>query len=418
MAETVMRGMHLDGAGAAGCDADRLRRAFALLDGWVADGVLPGAAAIVTRGGRVAGEAYLGLAHRAEGRPVDAETIWDVASITKPVTATAAMLLVERGVLSLDEPLVRYLPEFAGGPDTTYDRAAVTLRHIFAHCSGLPGFLLDNVTLRSAHAPLADFVRSWMHAPVLFAPGAYHYYSNVGILLAAEVVARAATNTLGEAVAAPMIDAFHPFVHDAILAPLGMNASALLPPEAWWGRIAWVEETGQGAAWEMGNSPYFRRLGIPWGGLYTRPRDLARFVDCVLPGAGGRGRVGFAPDAGPRLLSPAAVRTMTAVQFAPPDAPPDLAPALREGVPQTVRFRVPYGVGWSVREAGGGGGPPGELLAPGAFGHGGSTGTMTWADPTTDTVCVLLTNRATASGWTSERPRLVLFSNAVVAAAL
>ncbi len=412
-----MYGMQLDGAGAAGFDADRLRRAFALLDGWIDAGVLPGAAALVARGGQVAGEAYLGLAHRAEGWPVDSGTIWDVASITKPVTATAAMLLVERGVLSLDEPLVQYLPEFADGPYTEYDRAAVTLRHIFAHCSGLPGFLPDNVPLRSAHAPLADFVRSWLRAPVLFAPGACHLYSNVGILLAAEVIARAATDTLGRAVAAPMIEAFHPFVRDEILAPLGMGASSLLPPEAWWERIAWVEDTGQGAAWEMGNSPYFRRLGVPWGGLYTRPRDLVRLVDASLPEAAGRGRVGFAPGTGPRLLSPATVRTMTTVQFAPPDASLDLAPELREGVPSVVRPRVPWGVGWSVREVGEGG-PPGELLAPGAFGHGGSTGTLTWADPASGVACVLLTNRATASGWTSERPRLALFSNAVLAAAL
>src|SRR5919198_1673803 len=86
MAQAALRGVDVDGARAAAFDPDALRRAFRLLERWVEAGVLPGAAALVARGGRIAGEAYAGLAHRAERRPADSETVWSLASVTKPFT--------------------------------------------------------------------------------------------------------------------------------------------------------------------------------------------------------------------------------------------------------------------------------------------------------------------------------------------
>ena len=418
MVEGAARGVDVDGARGAGCDPDRLRRAFELLAGWVAEGILPGAAALVARGGRIAGEAYLGLADRGRGRPVDSDTLWGLASVTKPVTATAVTLLVEQGLLSLDEPLATLLPEFLPAPESEFDRRAVTLRHILTHSSGLPGFGPDNLALRRAERPLDDFVRSWVGQPLLFAPGAFHLYSNVGILLAAETVGRALTGGLCREVERPAVDRYHEFVHEAILAPLGMANSSLRPPPACHDRIAWVEGTGQeGERWEMANSAYYRALGIPWGGLFSRPRELVRFVDLFLPSAGGRGRVGSAgPDEpAPRIVAPATAWAMTTVQAAPPDAPPDLAPGLREGIPAVVRPRVEWGLGWQIK----GGRRPfesGDLSSPETFGHGGSTGTMVWADPASDLTCMLLTNRAAASGWPVERHRLSLFGNAVAAA--
>lgn len=213
---------------------------------------------------------------------------------------------------------------------------------------------------------------------------------------------------------------YHAFVQQQILAPLGMASSALRPPPEWDERIALVEDTGQaGEDWEVANSAYYRSLGIPWGGLFSRPRDLVRFVDCFLPDAGGRQRIGVTdPHRAPRVASPATVRAMTTVQCAPPDAPADLAPDLRNGgPPATIRPRVDWGIGWEIK------GtkplhPAGDLTAAATFSHGGSTGTLVWADPATDIACVLLTNRAMASGWTRECPYQALFANAVLAAAL
>lgn len=419
MSDTVMRGINVDGAREVGLDPDGLRRAFDLLATWVDEGVLPGVGALVARGGRIAGEAYLGLAHRDAGRPVDSDTIWGLASVTKPVTATAVMLLVEAGWLSLDEPLVRLLPEFERAPATPFDRHAVTLRHALAHCAGLPGFSEDNLALRRAHQPLAEFVRSFARQPLLFAPGTAHYYSNAGILMAAEAVGRTLAGTLGQEVAAPAVDRYHAFVHERILAPLGMDRSSLLPPPEWSERIAWVEETGQERQdWEMANSAYYRGLGIPWGGLFSRPRELVHFVDLFLPAAAGRGRLGLprGNQPGPRVVSPATARAMTTVQFAPPDAPADLAPELRDSaVPPTMRPRVEWGIGWEIKGAKRLH-PSGELTSPETYAHLGATGTLVWADPRTEVACVLLTNRALGSGWPAERPRQALFSNTVMAA--
>jgi beta-lactamase class C len=415
---TAVKGqVDVEGAAEAGLDAEALRRAFDLLATWVEADVLPGAAALVTRGGKIAGEAYLGLAKRSEGRAVDADTVWSLASVTKPFTAGAVLLLVEEGCLSLDEPLYRMLPEFLDGQSSPFDRKAVTLRHVLSHCSGLPGFSPDNTALRQAHRPLEDFVRSFGAQPLLFAPGSAHYYSNPGILLAAEAVGRALGGTLGERVQGPEVRRYHPFVHERILAPLGMGSSGLLPPEEWDGRIAWVERTGtEGMDWEGANSRYYRTLGIPWGGLYSRPRELVRYVDLFLPRARGGQRVGVSGGEGVQLVGPATAQAMTAVQFGPPDAPPELAPELRDSAARTPPLAVvEWGLGWTVK----GSKRPhfsGELTSAQTYGHLGATGTMVWADPAQDVACVLLTNRTLVSGWTQERPRQALFSNAVMAA--
>jgi CubicO group peptidase (beta-lactamase class C family) len=416
MPDPTVRGLQLDTARDAGLDPDALRRAFGLLEGWVAEGTLPAAAAIVARGGQIAGEAYVGDA-QPDGRPADSDTVWGLASITKPVTATAVLLLVERGLVALDEPIYTLLPEFLDAPATPFDRRAVTLRHLLAHCSGLPGFPPDNLALRRAHQPLAAFVRAMSRQPLLCAPGTLHYYSNCGIALAAEVVGRACTGTLRQPVAAPAIDAYHPFVHEAILAPLGMASSALRPPDDWRDRLAWVQDTGQeGEDFEMTNSRYYRSLGIPWGGLFSRPRELLRFVDLFLPAAAGRQRVGVAAP-GPRLVAPATVQAMTSVQFAPPDAPADLAPELRDGSPpEVIRPRVEWGLGWQVKGTKRAH-DSGDLTSPETYSHGGATGTFAWADPQADLACVLLTNRAMRSGWHTDQQRFARFNNAIRAAA-
>ena len=420
MAAEGWRGTNLENARDCGFDPDRLWRAFGLLDGWIKDGVLPGAAALVARGGRIVGETYVGLANRTENRPVDSSTIWGLASITKPFTATAVMQLVEHGVLSLDEPAYRYLPDFLDAPETAFNRRHVTLRHLLTHSSGLPGFSEDNFDLRRARQPLSAFVQSFMRQPLFFAPGTAHIYSNPAILMAAEIVARAVSGKLGQSMTAPQIQSFLDHVRSQILEPLGMASSSMSPPDEWNDRRAWVEGTGQeGTDWEMANSAYYRGLSFPWGGLFSTPRDLGRFTDLFLPSAQGRPRVvgrPVVPVEPIQFLSPVTTAAMTAIQFAPPDAPAETARDLRDGSPRTpLLAAVEWGLGWEVK----GTKRPnrtGELTSAATFSHAGATGTVVWADPETDVVCVFLTNRTLASGWTTEQPRQAMFSNAVMSA--
>jgi CubicO group peptidase (beta-lactamase class C family) len=395
----------LDGARELGFDPDRLKRAFLLLDGWAHEGVIPGAGALVARGEAVAGEAYIGLANKSTGAPADERTVWSLASVTKPFTAAAVMLLVEEGLLSLDEPVQTLIPEFAEGETSTFDRARVTLRHALAHCSGLPGFSPDNTDLRKAHQPLEAFVRSFGQQALYFEPGSHHLYSNPGILLAAEAVGRALDGTLGQRLETPAVGRYHSFVHDHILKPLSMDSSSLKPPADWDARIAVVERTGQeGTDYEMANTAYYRSLGIPWGGMFSTPRDLVRFVQLFLPA-----------DAPSGPLSRFARQAMISVQFAPPDASPETAPNLRDAAAHAPpRPAVEWGIGWELKGTKRGF-RSGELTSPATYSHAGATGTMVWGCPLTGVSCVLLTNQTLVSGWTSARARQAMFSNAVMA---
>ena len=411
----IDQAFEVDGAREAGCDPESLRRAFHLLDEWVAAGILPGAAAVVARGGRIAGEAYVGIARRDQGTAVTRDTVFPLASVTKPFTATAVLLLVEQGRFSLDEPLSSLLPEFLRAPETPFARDSVTLRHALSHCSGLPGFAKDNIELRQAHRPLPNFVHSHLRQPLLFAPGTRHYYSNCGINLAAETVGRALAGKLGEECGNPEVGRYHPFVTKSILRPLGLRATGFFPPPAWDDRIARVEgQWNPDPEWGT-NSSYYRSLGIPWGGLFGTALEVARFVDIFQPAAAGRQRIGVAPGSdGAQVVSPATAQAMTTVQSDLPDASRHLHPELRDAPLAVERASVPWGLGWEIK-----GGKQldrsGDLSSPRTYGHVGASGTMVWGDPATDVTVVLLTNQALASGWMVERPRQALFSAAVCA---
>jgi len=366
-----------------GMDPARLQRAFDLLRGWVEDGTLPGVSALVARRGVVVGRCWFGDAVREpERRPIGADTLFAVASVTKPVTATAVLQLAERGVLSVDQPVHELLPEFAG-----HGRENITLRHFLTHTSGLPEYCEDNEEIRRNHRGLDAFVRSYWRGRLLFPSGTQWSYSNFGFGLAGEIVARYGGR------------GYHPFVAEEILAPLGMRDSHLQPPESVWDRIAWVQLPGEPPTdHQRYNSPYFRRLGIPWGGLYATPEDLAVFAQAFLQGGAYHGC---------RIVSPATAREMVRNQ-------------LRESIRDTsgvARWRpASWGLGWDVK----GGKAPhnsGALTSPATFGHTGSSGAMLWADPTCDLVCVMIGTRLAESGWVDAPvPRRALFSNAVMAA--
>ncbi|MHB1413638.1 MAG: serine hydrolase domain-containing protein, partial [Chloroflexota bacterium] len=347
------------------------------------DGTLPGASALVARHGVVAGRFWAGVAQpEPTPLPVDQGTIFAVASITKAFTATAIMILAERGQLSIDQPVYHFIPEFASP-----EKAKITIRHFLTHTSGLPEYAEDNEEIRRRHQGLDAFVKSYCRGALLYPPGTRFSYSNFGYGLMGEIIARVSGR------------GYHRFVAEEILGPLGMSDSYLQPPESIYGRIAWVWlPTEPHTDYERYNSPYFRQLGIPWGGLYTTPEDLAVYAQTFLDG--GRGGEH-------RLLSPATVREMTRDQVG----------GLPGGVPSAHRewLAASWGLGWDVK----GGKAPhnsGNLTSPMTFGHTGSAGSLLWADPELDLVCVLIGNRSTESGWSDEVPRRALFSNAVAAA--
>ncbi|MEO2014715.1 MAG: serine hydrolase domain-containing protein [Fuerstiella sp.] len=282
---------------------------------------------------------------KAFGAARTTDAIFLLASISKPITIAAIMTLYEQGEFRLDDAVQKFLPEFIGD-----GRDDITMRQLFTHNSGLPDQLPQNAILRTSHSELSAFVSGALRTPLLFNPGTKYSYSSMGILLASEVARRIS----GKPIAT--------LVSEAVCQPLQMKHSALgvgdLNPESLMQcQVAnAAPEAGSGdpttKSWDW-NSDYWRRLGVPWGGAHGSAGDVALFLSAFLRPQG-------------RLLTPDTARMM-----------------VRNHNPAGMR---PRGLGFDVGSSLGG---PGKR--ENAFGHTGSTGTLCWADPTSDTICVILT---------------------------
>lgn len=344
-----------------------LDRAAAILEAAVGAGeITAGTMTVVRRNTIILSRGY-GRLRPEEGAPtVSPDSVFLLASITKPVTACAVMILVDRGELSLDDPVSRYIPEFRG-----WDRTAIHVRHLLSHTSGLPDMLPRNTELRRAHASLSAFVEGAVHARLLFHPDTDFRYQSKGILLAAEIVERVSGKRLRD------------FEEEEIFAPLGMAHSALglggmeIADTVWCGTSMKEDEDDRrfGA-----NSPYWRDMGHPWGGMHSSAPDLAVLLQMML-NAGEYGRA--------RILSPAAVEAMVS--------------------DRNQHLRAPWGLGWALRDSRVWN-YFGELVSPDTFGHVGATGTVAWADPGRQLSCVILTNQMVGQGHLLRR-----ISNAVAA---
>lgn len=277
---------------------------------------------------------------------VDLNAIFLIASITKPMTATGLMVLADRGELKLSDRVMKFIPEFRKG-----DRKDITIGQLLTHCSGLPDQLQNNAELRQRHAPMADFVKGAIDAPLLFKPGTRYRYQSMGILLAAEIVQRITNDTIAGFLAAEVFE------------PLGMKRTALglgpfklaevVPSQT----ASAAPESGAGSAtarnWDW-NSRYWRTFGAPWGGAHSTVADVTRFLRSFLQPEG-------------RVLRQQTARSMI------------------QNHNQSLSTR--RGIGFDLGPDG-----LGKSLSTRSFGHSGSTGTLCWADPKSDRSFVLLTS--------------------------
>ena len=280
------------------------------------------------------------------GKAASDDAMFLLGSISKPINVTAVMTLFDQGKFELQDRVKKFLPDFKGD-----GRDEVTIRHLLTHVSGLPDQLAKNNELRKKHAPLKEFAAQAIGTRLDFAPGSRYQYSSMGILLAtriAEVISGLDILTL---------------VDRTVFQPLGMKHSA-----QGLGRFKLNEMVScqtEGAAPESGggdpkakgwdwNSSYWRKLGAPWGGTHASAPDLALFLGEFL---GARGK---------------AVKAQTARLM------------IKNHNPKGF---TPRGLGFAV---GKGAGSPG--CSERTFGHTGSTGTLCWADPASDTICVVLTS--------------------------
>jgi CubicO group peptidase (beta-lactamase class C family) len=271
---------------------------------------------------------------QAFGKATNSDAVFLLASLTKPMTTTALMVLVDRGKVSLSDPVQRFIPEFKGG-----GRDDVRIRHLITHTSGLPDMLPENTELRKQHAPLSAFVAGTCRTPLLFKPGSELRYQSMGILLAAEIAARVTKQD------------FPSFLDDVVFRPLGMRDTSLGLGSR---KISSTMQcqVDERSDWDW-NSSYWRNLASPWGGAHSTVKDVTRFL-----------RYFAHPDT--RVLEPQTAKLMITDQV--------------KGLSRR------WGLGWMLNNGGFGTG-----CSAATFGHEGSTGTLCWLDPKTDVSFVLLT---------------------------
>ena len=326
-------------------------------------GAYPGAALVVGRADTVLfikGYGRLTWSPRSLAVAPDS-TLFDLASLTKVVaTTTALMLLVDRGAVKIDAPVRTYVPEFNG--DGT---AGITVRQLLTHTSGL------RATLPLYEEPDAAVALQRVFAATpIYRPGTRVVYSDLNAILLGEIVRRAAGEPLDR------------FAAREIFTPLGLTQTLFRPPAALRRRIAPTGEWhGHAVAGEV-NDRNAARLGGVAGhaGLFATAVDVAHFAQCIL-------REGALPD-GRRLVSVGTVRLFTtkAVDFG-----------------HGTEARA---LGWQAVPTGEKESSAGTVFGPRSFGHTGWTGTSLWIDPDRGVFVVLLTNRAFAPR--ARRPFTVL----------
>jgi uncharacterized protein YbbC (DUF1343 family)/CubicO group peptidase (beta-lactamase class C family) len=346
---------------ASSLDAARLAKIGPVVEEAIADHQLPGAVIVVGRGDRV--EYRKAFGNRAlvpAIEPMTLDTIFDLASLTKVVaTTTAVMQLVEDGRIRLAERVSTYIPGFE-----RYGKDRITIRQLLTHTSGLRPDLELTVSFDGA----AEAIRRAIEEVPIATPGERFIYSDINFFLLGrivEIVSRQRLNT---------------YAAEHVFAPLGMADTTFLPSAALEPRIA-PTEACEPLAWPCGQAgapmmrgvvhdPTARRMGGVAGhaGLFSTADDLSVFVRMLLNGGTWHGA---------RILSTLSVAAMT-----------------RRATPPTIAAR--RGLGWDIDSAYSSN--RGDLLPIGSFGHTGFTGTSIWADPLTGAWIVFLSNRVHPDG--------------------
>ena len=357
---------------------------------FVDEKTVAGVVTLVAQGDEIIEFDAEGMADIESNRAMRKDTIFQIMSMTKPVTAIGIMMLAEEGKLSLRDPVEQYLPEFKNlkvaattGPDAAHlsePDHALTIRDLLTHTAGMtdaaPAAISDYQ--HSMKVPLDEVVRQLAKERLLFQPGTAWSYSSAGI----EILGRIIEVCSGQK--------YQDFITDRILHPLGMKDSFFFPPPDKIDRIAMVYVGKDGnlvpaPATILGGDPAKHRAGAvfpaPGWGLYSTAEDLLHLYRMMLNGGVYENH---------RYLSPFSVHLMTESHTS------DIRPVgwMRGS---------DYGLAWEVVTD-----PMGELAGHnvGSYGHGGAFGTQGWIDPTDQLISIMLIQRA--DGDTDSMSRIFL----------
>jgi uncharacterized protein YbbC (DUF1343 family)/CubicO group peptidase (beta-lactamase class C family) len=310
---------------------------------------LPGAVVWVEHGGEIYWKAYGKRSLVPTVETMTRDTIFDVASLTKILAGTpAVMLLVERGKVSLDAPVSTYIPEYAG------EMGKITVRELLTHTSGMPPDVSTNPKWEGTETAIQKAAAMKLDS----APGAKFRYSDINFFTLGEIVARVSGMPLDK------------FCAREIYRPLKMTDTGFLPPRSKLRRIAPTEMTEGVMLRGTVHDPTARFMGGVAGhaGLFTTAPDMARFARMMLNMGELDGR---------RIFKPETVKLMTSVQ-----TPPGMEDR--------------RGLGWDIDS--GFSSPRGQHFPLGSYGHTGFTGAAFWIDPFSKTFFIFLSNRVHPDG--------------------
>ena len=358
----------LTGRPAPGQDASLSDRVRDGMQQFVDRKEIAGAVTLIGQGDRVVSLEAIGRRSVEDDAPMRPDTLFRIASMTKPITAIGIMMLADEGKLSVEDPVEKYLPEFRGqrlvlenSLDTItliHPARPITLRDLLTHTSGLPGMPppgLSDLYAKRNHT-LAEAVMAYSQRPLDFEPGSKWSYCNVGI------------DTLGRVIEVVSGQPYETFLQKRLFSPLGMNDTTFYPTDDQRKRVAVTYDSKDGALKAVANAvPKDAKYPVPAGGLYSTASDLAKLYQMMIHRGEAEGR---------RYLTESSVAEMTKVQTG------DLKTGFTDG--------NAWGLGWCLVRH-----PTGvtAMLSPGTYGHGGAYGTQAWIDPVKGRFAILMIQR-------------------------
>jgi CubicO group peptidase (beta-lactamase class C family) len=351
---------------------------------------IPGAVTLVATGGKIVHLDATGLADVAKGSPMTPDTMFWIASMTKPVTSVAILMLQDDGRLGVNDPVAKYIPEFAALKTPSGKPANLTVAQLLNHTSGLadprPAATQSVKTLR-------DYARVCLSEPMQFEPGTSWRYTSSGFNVAGLIV---------EVVTGRPFEAF---LQDRLFTPLGMPDTTFYPNAAQQARLARAYRANPAAGVltvQKGFGSFGSAIPTPGdtvpmgaGGLFSTAGDYARFGQMLLNGGMLDGR---------RYLSADGYRALTTV----------CTGNLPTGYTKTkLNHVLGWGLGAAVVQAPAGG--VSAMLSPGSFGHPGAFGTAAWIDPVKGAIYVMMVQRSNMPD-NFENPPALAFIRAAAAA--
>ena len=380
----------------AGMSSRRIQHVRELAAGWVEDGMHPALVVLVARRGVIVlYEAYGKLTPDAGSPILQRDSIFPLASLTKPITATAVMALVEDGLLGLNRPVQSYIPEFVGD-----GKADVLVHHLLTHTSGLrvdmvyllqlgfdpPAGTPEEMGLppleETQHPLVHSLVTPQYGVPLSMKPGEEMIYCDLNYALLGEIVRR-----VGE-------QSYASFATERILEPLGMNDTHFIVPNSMRSRAVKRPEDSVFAGL---NEEWIMDVPMPWAGVFSTAHDMGIFGQMFLNG-------GVYGDT--RILSSPTVAAMTRNQI----------PGVGSEYRGEHHDEAPWGYGWNIHAGVKWAKVPGALMSPETFQAGGAGGVHMWVDPTYELVGIYFSVVTEMLDDAHHRYAADLFGSAVTAA--